>query len=106
MTRTRRTAAVPWSDPGARIKDPSLAATLLQEMSDVPAEAVLHLPGSAPLGLTETEVELRLEKYRPPAVPPEPPAPSPAPPLRDFKHPLAGLPPPLRPAPPAADPPA
>jgi P-type Mg2+ transporter len=91
MTRTRRTAAFPWSDPGARIKDPSLAATLLQEMSDVPAEAVLHLLGSDPLGLTETEVELRLEKYGPNEVAHERPGRWPVLLLRNFKNPFVGV---------------
>jgi Mg2+-importing ATPase len=91
MTRTRRTAAFPRSDPGARIKDPSLAATLLQEMSDVPAEAVLDLLGSHPLGLTETDAERRLEKYGPNEVARERAVRWPLMLLRNFKNPFVGV---------------
>jgi Mg2+-importing ATPase len=91
MTRTRRTAAFPWSDPAARIKDPSIAAALLQEISDAPAEAVLHILGSHPLGLTETEAERRLEKYGPNEVAHERAVRWPVLLLRNFKNPFVGV---------------
>ena len=81
----------PTHDLTPRTPDGSLAAALLYEMSDAPAEAVLHILGSHPLGLTETEVERRLEKHGPNEVAHERPLIWPVLLLRNFKNPFVGV---------------
>jgi Mg2+-importing ATPase len=88
MKRAHRS---PTHDLTPRTRDGSLAAALLYEMSDAPADAVLHMLGSHPLGLTETDVERRLEKYGPNEVAHERAVRWPALLLRNFKNPFVGV---------------